>query len=635
MLHRAGTHTFARAWLAAALLAALCTAPIRTARAQAPVASTAHRVPDSMAQRALACTGCHGEQGRAQAEGYVPRLAGKPAGYLLAQLQAFRDGRRRQQTMGALLQALDNEMLAALATHFASLSLPYPPPTGAALPAADARRARELVEQGDTARRIPACQACHGQRLTGVAPHVPGLLGLPADYLIGQIGAWRTGHRHARTPDCMGDVARRLPAADISRVARWLAVQPVPNDASAAAAPPGRWPLECAGQHEATPQVASASTSTAPAVAAQVARGAYLARVGNCAGCHTAPGGPALAGAVRLTTPWGDVFAGNLTPDAATGLGRWSADDFHRAMHEGRGRDGRDLVPVFPYTSFTHVARDDNDALFAYLRSLPPVSRARPAHTLRFPYGTPTVLALWRGLNFRPAAALAQAPTGGLARGAYLVRGLGHCGECHAPRNATGAMTESLSGAEMPSEPWYAPSLQPAPGPAGDTRQTVTLLREGRNAHGVASGPMARVVLDSTQHWQAQDLELAARYLHSLTPRAAAPAAPAGDPALLRTGAALYANRCADCHGRDGAGVPGIYPPLAGNPGVTQASIRNLVQVLAHGGFAASTAANPRPYGMPPAELSDTQTAAVLSFIRQAFGHRAATVSPLDVARAR
>lgn len=209
--------------------------------------ATTHQMPDTMAQRALACAGCHGEQGRARPDGYVPRLAGKPAGYLQAQLQAFRDGRRQHEGMAALLAPLDDDMLAALAAHYAGLSVPYPAPVQGGLSAADAARAQQLVTVGDAQRHIPACSACHGRALTGVAPQMPGLLGLPADYLGAQLGAWRTGQRQARQPDCMAEVARRLPLEDIARVSRWLAVQPVPPGAHAADAPPGRWPLDCAG----------------------------------------------------------------------------------------------------------------------------------------------------------------------------------------------------------------------------------------------------------------------------------------------------------------------------------------------------------------------------------------------------
>lgn len=375
--------------------------------------------------------------------------------------------------------------------------------------------------------------------------------------------------------------------------------------------------------------------ASAHADAGAIARGAYLATVGSCAGCHTAPGGQEMAGGRRIETPYGAVYAGNLTPDDETGLGRWNADDFHRAMHDGRAPDGRRYVPAFPYTSFTNVARNDNDALFAYLRSFAPVGRARRPHELRFPYGTQFALAVWQWVAFTPTDAPATAPSGGMARGAYLVRGLGHCGECHAPRDSWSISARDLSGGEMPGDRWYAPSLHPTAGEPDAMTQTVALLRDGRNRHGTATGPMATIVLKSTQHWQAADLEQAAQYLQSLQPLASPPSAPRAAPDVLTAGGRLYADRCADCHGADGAGVPGVYPPLAGNPSVTLRSVRNLVQVLRHGGFAPSTAAWPRPYGMPPAELSPEQTAVVLTHLRQSWGNSAPAVSALDVTKAR
>jgi len=386
-------------------------------------------------------------------------------------------------------------------------------------------------------------------------------------------------------------------------------------------------------------RAASVATVERPAPASgdpeKITKGAYLAKVGNCAGCHTVPGGPAMAGGRRLDTPYGAVFTSNLTPDDATGLGRWSADDFHRAMHEGLSPDGRRLVPAFPYTSYTHVSREDNDALFAYLRSLPPVKLARRAHELRFPFGTPVAMAVWQWFNFTPAAELQRSPAEGITRGAYLVTGLGHCGECHAPRNRWSAPGSRLEGGAMPGDGWFAPSLHPGPGASDEPAQTVALLRDGINARGVASGPMAKVVLDSTQHWLPADLQWAASYLSNLPPAPAPSQAPEADPTLRATGARLYTDRCADCHGADGQGVRGVYPPLAGNPTVVQPSVLTLIRVLDHGGFAAATAGNPKPYGMPPAMLSNEEMAAVLTYVRQSWSQRAHAVSTLDVLRSR
>ena len=203
------------------------------------------RVPDTLAQRTLACAGCHGPQGRASPEGYLPRIAGKPAGYLYEQLLNLRDGRRSHEGMALLLENLSDDYLREIATHFAGLDLPYPAPAPSRQSAADAQRAELLVRRGDAARQVPACAQCHGAALTGIAPAVPGLLGLPADYLVGQLGAWRHGLRRARAPDCMATLVQRLAPEDIVRVATWLQAQPVPQPAKASSVAPQPWPMDC------------------------------------------------------------------------------------------------------------------------------------------------------------------------------------------------------------------------------------------------------------------------------------------------------------------------------------------------------------------------------------------------------
>ncbi len=366
-----------------------------------------------------------------------------------------------------------------------------------------------------------------------------------------------------------------------------------------------------------------------------VARGAYLARLGNCEGCHSTPGSRAYAGGRGLPTPFGTVYPGNLTPDAATGLGRWSADEFWRALHEGRSRDGRRLVPAFPYTAFTRLTRADSDALHAYLQTLPAVAQPNRPHALRFPYGTQFALWAWQWLFFEPAPAT-PAAAAQTARGEYLVRAIGHCTACHSPRNALGAEDESLAGGVMPGQGWYAPPLRLPPGAEAPLADFVQLLRTGRNAHGSAIGPMAAVVHRSTQYWSDADLEAAGRYLQSLPPLDGPVRTAAAAPVhLLLSGERLYVERCADCHGKDGRGVAGVYSPLAGNPTVLQPELHNLVKMLHYGGFAPSTAAFPRPYGMPPQELSDEQAAALVSYVRQAWGNGAPAASALDVMRAR
>jgi cytochrome c553 len=225
--------------LAAAALcaAALCTPPLQAADA----------VPDTLAQRVIACTVCHGKQGVATNQGYFPRIAGKPQGYLYNQLQNFRAGRRQNAAMTALIDTLSDSYLMEIAGYFASLELPYPPPPPTAADDAQLARGHQLVHDGDAGANpaLPACTRCHGAAMTGLAPAVPGLLGLPRDYLMAQLGAWRTGERHAAAPDCMAEVARRLSASDLAAVAGYLSQQPVPRPASAAASVAQALPLRC------------------------------------------------------------------------------------------------------------------------------------------------------------------------------------------------------------------------------------------------------------------------------------------------------------------------------------------------------------------------------------------------------
>ncbi|WP_066340660.1 c-type cytochrome [Azohydromonas lata] len=200
-------------------------------------AAQAAPVPDTMAQRLQACTVCHGKEGRATSEGYFPRIAGKPAGYLFNQLVNFRDGRRHNATMAYLVEHLPDDYLREIAGYFAGQNLPYAAPPVPTAPPQQLALGAALVREGDARRGIPACTACHGERMTGVVPAVPGLIGLSRDYVTGQLGAWQTGQRRAAEPDCMSTIARRLTAQDVSAVAAWLSAQPAPVDAKPAQQP--------------------------------------------------------------------------------------------------------------------------------------------------------------------------------------------------------------------------------------------------------------------------------------------------------------------------------------------------------------------------------------------------------------
>ena len=377
-----------------------------------------------------------------------------------------------------------------------------------------------------------------------------------------------------------------------------------------------------------------AGTAPSESSPALIERGAYLARAGNCQDCHTPRGAEPYSGGRGIPTPFGTVYSSNLTPDAQTGIGAWTAAEFRRALHNGRSRDGRLLYPAFPYDSYTRISAEDADALFAYLRSLPAVARPNRPHALRFPYDTQLALAVWRALYFRPGRFQADAaqPTE-WNRGAYLVQGLGHCSACHAGRNALGATRDpaALAGGLIPLQNWYAPGLAGAPAQA-----VAALLQRGMSDSTALLGPMAEVVLHSTQHLKPSDLAAMALYLQSLPHPGAPPArTDTPTPAQLTRGADIYATRCAQCHGDEGQGRARAYVPLAGNRAVLRDPPANLVQVVLGGAFPASTAGNPRPFGMPPfaTELGDEDVAAVLSYIRNAWGNRGAAVQPLDVQR--
>ncbi|HSV18736.1 MAG TPA: cytochrome c [Casimicrobiaceae bacterium] len=380
--------------------------------------------------------------------------------------------------------------------------------------------------------------------------------------------------------------------------------------------------------------IASSSPQAWALSPANIARGAYLARAGDCAACHTARGGLPYAGGRALDTPFGRVMAPNITPDAATGIGAWSADDFWNALHNGISRDGRLLYPAFPYPNYSKVSRADADALFAWLRSLPPQRQANRPHLLRFPYDSQAALAGWRLLYFRPGVFEIQATRGAQwNRGAYLVEGLGHCAACHSPRNGLGASGRGLQGGLIPVLGWYAPSL------ASNDPHLAQLLHTGVSPGGAVAGPMADVVGQSLQHLSGPDIGAMAAYLASL-PADSAPPQPAAPPPepVMQLGRKLYEQHCADCHGKNGLGAAGedgapAYPPLAGNRTLRLQAPVNAIRIVLSGGFAPSTAGNPRPYGMPPYSqlLDDTEAAAVVSYVRASWGNAAPMVTPAEV----
>ena len=406
------------------------------------------------------------------------------------------------------------------------------------------------------------------------------------------------------------------------------------------------------GPHDRT--AGEAPPPSASLGATSVERGRALVTLGDCRPCHTAQGGEEFAGGRAITTPFGTFYSPNITPDAATGIGDWTAEDFWHALHNGYSRDGRPLYPTFPYTNYTRISRRDAQDMYEYLRTLPPVRRAARPHELQFPYSNQLALRLWRRAYFRPGVYEPDpARSAGWNRGAYLVEGLAHCSACHEARNSLGGAQSERNPAGGLVLNWYAPSLT-QPQEAGlqrwPQRQIAAFLGGGRTIgepgsatpSAAAMGPMAEVVYESLQRVPAHELNAMAEYLKSLPVSAEPPVAPdlsaqADLAATLDNGRKTYAKHCARCHGDNGEGRIPAALPLAGNRAVTMASATNAVRVLLYGGFTPGTASNPRPFGMPPFAdtLSNTQIAEVLSYVRSAWNNHAAPVRVSEVARNR
>ncbi len=381
----------------------------------------------------------------------------------------------------------------------------------------------------------------------------------------------------------------------------------------------------------------------------QSQRGAYLARVGNCMGCHTTRGGKPYAGGRKMRTPFGVFVTPNITPDDDTGIGQWDKEDFWQAMHHGKSKDGRYLYPVFPYIEYTKVTRQDSDMIFAYMHSLPSVAQNNPPHKIDSPYDNQWLLRLWRTWYFtegvyEPDSSKSEEWN----RGAYLVQGLGHCSACHTSRNVWGASQDGeLAGGEIMGTYWYAPSLiSPLEAGMGDwpVEDIVELLSTGITSHAVTSGSMATIVRQSLQHLSADDMRAMAVYLQSISEKEIdvrktkkIPAMPEAVRQYLSKGELVYEKHCQDCHGVSGQGVPNIYPPLAGNRSVTMASSLNTIRSVLYGGYPPSTTGNLRPYGMPPYQhiIYDIEIAQVVSYIRNAWGNIGSLVSPFDVDQSR
>jgi mono/diheme cytochrome c family protein len=374
--------------------------------------------------------------------------------------------------------------------------------------------------------------------------------------------------------------------------------------------------------------------------AALIARGEYLARAGDCIACHTSPGSAMFAGGRAMPTPFGTIYSSNITPDPTTGIGNWSANDFYGAIHNGRFPDGGLIYPAMPFGSYTKVVRADSDAMFAYLRSVPAVHQPDREHDLRFPYNNRALILGWRTLFFSEGEYKADpVKSDQWNRGAYLVQGLGHCAMCHTPINMLGGSSESkaFEGGLIPMQSWYAPSLT-SNKEAGlgewSIAEITQLLRTGVSHRGAVYGPMAEVTFDSLQYLNDADVTAMAVYLKSLGQGSPLSQVLSGLPPtesslLLAFGQTVYTTHCTVCHANDGRGMPPEYPPLAGNPSIQMESAVNPIRMVLNGGFPPGTQENPMPYGMPPfaQSLSDDEVAAVVTYIRAAWGNRGSAVS--------
>ena len=368
-------------------------------------------------------------------------------------------------------------------------------------------------------------------------------------------------------------------------------------------------------------------------------QGEYLARAGDCVACHSTPGGRQFAGGRAMATPFGNLYVPNITADDETGIGRWTSDDFYRMMHTGISRDGTLLYPAMPFASYTKITREDSDAIFAYLLSVPPVQQQNRPHELRFPYNNRDLLLGWRALYFKQGEYVPDPKQPAQwNRGAYLVQGLGHCAMCHTAINVLGGSSESkaFEGGMIPNQNWYAPSLT-SNREAGlgnwSLKDITDLLQVGISHRGTVYGPMAEVVYNSLQYLSDKDVEAMAVYLKALPQRDSEPlptsSAQLVSPNVMELGRKVYAKQCAMCHGDEGRGQPPQYPPLANNQSITMSSPVNSIRMVLNGGYPPGTKKNPRPHGMPPFShiLNDEEVAAVVTYIRVAWGNSGTPVA--------
>ena len=366
-----------------------------------------------------------------------------------------------------------------------------------------------------------------------------------------------------------------------------------------------------------------------------IARGHYLAIVGDCTACHTAAGGKFLAGGRPLETPFGSLVAPNITPDVATGIGGWSDDTFYSAMH--KGVSDVHLYPAMPYPYYTKASREDVMAIRAWLNTVPPVVNEVHSNTLPFPFNVRATMIGWNELFFTPGDWHDRTDKSAeWNRGGYLVEGLGHCGACHTPKNALGGDEDSRQLQGYALQNWFAPDI------TGDKRvglgawssgDIVDYLKTGTNRFTSASGPMADEISNSTSHWTMDDLRAAATYLLDQPGGGPSPQQPVGasDP-VMQAGGAIYVDECSACHTANGNGVSRLLPALKGSAAVQQAKPDSLLHVVLGGTRAVASEGAPTGAAMPAFgwKLTDEQVAAVTTYIRNAWGNAAPAVTADD-----
>lgn len=374
---------------------------------------------------------------------------------------------------------------------------------------------------------------------------------------------------------------------------------------------------------------------------AQIKRGEYLSRAADCMACHTAEGGAPFAGGLPIHSPFGTIYGSNITPDKAFGIGNYSADEFFAALAQGKRKDGANLYPAMPYTSYHLIKREDADDIRAYLMTVAPVHRPAPETKLSFPFNVRLGLTGW---NMLYGKSVELQSTDGKSeawqRGQYMVEVLGHCGECHTPRNSIGALQQDqrLTGGLLNG--YLAPSLLAKDlAERGWTQPDLTtFLKHGMSAQGTMFNEMFPVVHHSTQHLEDSDLAAMATFLLGDQPPPAKVVQSVSFDQLddsAKRGHQQYLNVCAGCHGVEGEGKPHIAVAMQGNTVLRQADSRNLAKVIYEGIGEQQFTGFERMQPMPgfADKLSDEQVADLINYLRQAWGGLPADLSVQQLAQ--